>query len=226
MTGKVGKADKQQESLADRSTGTEEEDGEPIRVVDKRRFANIDQEETQDPELIEDKPRFPSFVEELQSRLKQAEEQAERLQTRFKQAQADLEREAAELRTRLQRNADAKLETAKGEILKRFIDVADNLERAIIAAETSGESSKLLEGVKATHALLMRQLDAEGIKPIASLGEAFDPTLHEAIDTVEVEPERDGKVVEVYKAGYVFGERLLQPAVVRVGRARATIGED
>src|SRR5438445_41942 len=137
-----------------------DEEGEPIQVVDKRRFINIG--DATAAEQAEE-PRYPSYVEELQSRLKQAEEQAEKLQSRYKQAQAELERETDELRARLQKNAQARLETAKGEIYQRFVEVADNLERAIQSAGTSPESTTLLEGVKATHALLLRQLEAEGV---------------------------------------------------------------
>jgi len=121
----------------------------------------------------------------------------------------------------LQRNADVRFEAAKGELLKRFLEATDNLERAVLSAEAGSDASTLLKGVKATHALLLKLLEAEGVKPVAALGEPFDPMVHEAVDTVEVEPELDGKVVEVYKTGYKFGEKLLRPAVVRVGRSRA-----
>jgi molecular chaperone GrpE len=198
--------------------GADSED-EPIQVVDKRRFLNREKEGATAEEAEE--PRYPSYVLELQGRLKEAEEQAEKLQSRYKQAQAQLEREADELRGRLQRNAEVRLETAKGEIYQRFIEVADNLERAIQSAGTGADVELLLVGVKATQALLLRQLEAEGVKAIVALDEPFDPTLHEAVDTVEVDPEREGKVIEVYKTGYKFGERLLRPAVVRVGRARS-----
>src|SRR5438067_10564469 len=152
MTRKVGKADEKQEPIDQEATAKEE--GEPIQVVDRRRFARVSEanEESNASVTEEDSTRYPSYVEELQSRLKQAEEQVERLQTRFKQAQTDLEREADELRSRLQRNAESRLEMAKGEIFQRMIEVADNLERAILSAETAADNSTLLEGVKATHA--------------------------------------------------------------------------
>jgi len=53
-------------------------------------------------------------------------------------------------------------------------------------------------------------------------GQPFDPEIHEAVDTVEVEPEREGMVTEQYSRGYRLGNQLLRPARVQVGRSRGT----
>jgi molecular chaperone GrpE (heat shock protein) len=63
-------------------------------------------------------------------------------------------------------------------------------------------------------------LVAAGVEPIASVGVGFDPELHEAVDTVEVEPERDGMITAEYSRGYKMNDRLLRPARVQVGRAQ------
>src|SRR5688572_18755230 len=196
----------------------DQDEGEPVQVVDKRRFINTEQAADAEAAATAEAARYPSYVEELQQRLKQSEEQVEKLQARFKQAQSELEQEAGELRARLQRNAEQRLEVAKGDIFRQLLDVADNLARAISSAEAGADSTTLIEGVKATYHLLLRQLDAEGVKPLVAEGERFDPALHEAVDTVAVEAERDGQVVAVYKAGYKYGDKLLRPAMVRVGR--------
>jgi molecular chaperone GrpE len=60
-----------------------------------------------------------------------------------------------------------------------------------------------------------------GVEPIASVGVEFDPELHEAVDMVPVDAEMDGKVVSEYSKGYRFGDRLLRPARVQVGKAMA-----
>jgi molecular chaperone GrpE len=158
------------------------------------------------------------YVEDLQKRLKQAEDKAEMLQTRFKQAQIDLNREADELRSRLRRAAEERLETAKGDIYKRMLEFADNLERAVKSADANADLNALLEGVRATHQLLLKDLENSGVTPIIAVGELFDPQLHEAVDILVVEPEQDGQVTAVYKAGYKFGNKLLRPAVVQGGR--------
>lgn len=209
----------QEKKISNEELNAHHDEGEPVQVVDKRRFVNADMAAAEAAAAqAEESPRLPTYVEELQQRLKQSEEQVEKLQARFKQAQSELEQEAAELRARLQRNAEQRLEAAKADIFRRLLDVADNLERAISSAQAGADPATLLEGVKATYHLLLRQLDAEGVKPLAAEGESFDPALHEAVDTVAVEAERDGQVVTVYKAGYRYGDKLLRPAMVRVGR--------
>lgn len=187
---------------------------EPVQVVDKRRFTQVATE----PAVATESARYPSYVEELQARLKQAEEQAEKVQARFKQLQVELMHETDELRLRLQRNAEVRLETAKAEILNPLLDIVDNLMRATASAQTGADKATLLAGIQATHTLLLRQLETQGVKPLLAENEIFDPKLHEAVDTIEVEPAREGRVIKVYKSGYKLGERLLRPAMVCVGR--------
>ncbi|KAF0247338.1 MAG: molecular chaperone GrpE, partial [bacterium] len=98
-------------------------------------------------------------------------------------------------------------------------EFADNLERAVKSAETNADLNVLLEGVRATYQLLLKDLENSGVIPINAVGELFDPQLHEAVDILIVEPELDGQVMAVYKAGYRFGNKLLRPAVVQVGRS-------
>jgi molecular chaperone GrpE (heat shock protein) len=63
-------------------------------------------------------------------------------------------------------------------------------------------------------------LAAAGVEPVEAVGAQFDPELHEAVDTVAVEPERDGVVTAEYSRGYKMNDRLLRPARVQVGRAQ------
>lgn len=185
-----------------------------VQVVDRRRVTDTGTG-TNEPTS-----RYPSYVEELQERCRKAEEQAERIQSRYKQVQAEMEAELEQTRQRLQKATESRLEVAKGELYKKLIEVADNLERALQLGE-GAEKSALIEGVRATHHLILRELEAEGIRPIAAKGERFDPSLHEAVEMVDVEPEKDGLVIEVHKTGYTQGERLLRAAIVRVGRGRS-----
>ena len=60
-----------------------------------------------------------------------------------------------------------------------------------------------------------------GVEAIPSVGTNFDPELHEAIDMTDVSPEMDGKVTAEYSRGYKFGDRLLRPSRVQVGKGRA-----
>jgi molecular chaperone GrpE len=131
----------------------------------------------------------------------------------------------------MQRTFDQKLEAARGDVVAGLLDTLDNLKRAISAAETGAETgaengetreaafNALLEGVRATAALFESKMQGLGLTPVAGVGEEFNPEIHEAVEMVEVPAEQDHKVIAEYQTGYKFGDRLLRPARVRVGRA-------
>ena len=196
-----------------------ENEGE-IRVTDRRRrFLSEDQPDTADSTAAGPSLK-PSYVEELETRTKAAEQLALDVQARFERLKNQLQRETDETRQRLNRAADDRTERSKAEFIASLLPVLDNLERAIEAADASGSSEQLIEGVKKTAESFTNALTAAGVEPVAAQGELFDPQLHEAVETIPVgEPEMDGKVMKVYTSGYRIGDRLLRPARVAVGHA-------
>lgn len=195
------------------------ENADEIRVTDRRR-RYLDQDEMAEQDATTEKPSLkPSYVEELEGRAAAAEKLTQEVQSRFQQLRTQLQKETDETRQRLNRAADERAQREKAAFIAALLPVLDNLQRATEAAD-SGSSSELIgEGVRRTAESFESALAAAGLDPIKSVGESFDPELHEAVDTVEVEPERDGEVVSEYSRGYRLGERLLRPARVKVGRA-------
>ncbi len=195
-----------------------------IRVTDRRRF-NLDGESSDEAAsegASAEAPRAkPTYVEQLEARTLEAEQKVSDVQSRFEQLRASLQRETDETRIRLNRAADERARREKVEFVNALLPVADNLGRAIEAAEQGGELEALLNGVRGTLNNFESALAAAGIEPISSVGARFDPELHEAVDTVPVEPERDGEVTAEYSRGYKMGDRLLRPARVQVGRAQS-----
>ena len=127
-----------------------------------------------------------------------------------------LQAEIENFRKRQRRLAEERILADRERVLRSFLRVADDLERALNADGVDGDS--LRQGVDLTHQTLMRILDQEGAEPIEALGQPFDPAWHEAIGTVPnghagVKPDT---VVEVVEAGYRMGGRLLRPARVIV----------
>ena len=191
---------------------------EEIRVTDRRRI-NLDGE-TQIEEGADEAPSLkPRYVEELEARTRAAEQKVADVQGRFEQLRAQLQRETDETRQRLNRAADERARREKVDFISTLLPVADNLQRAIQAAEQGGSLEALLDGVKGTLSNFESALLASGVEPVEAVGQPFDPEQHEAVDTVEVEPERDGLVTTQYSRGYRIGERLLRPARVQVGRS-------
>ena len=145
---------------------------------------------------------------------------------------AALETEKVELRDRMLRiaaDADnykkrARKEQADGEgraregVLRDFIEVADNLERATASLgegkETDAKSIK--DGVELVLRQFRSKLERYQVKAIDSVGQAFDPRLHEAISRLQTADAKPGAIVHELQKGYMIGDRLLRPAMVVV----------
>jgi len=112
-----------------------------------------------------------------------------------------------------QRYAD-KAEAERRRLLRAFLTVADNLERALIHADADGS---LAEGVQLTFQDLQQLLRQEGVEPIMAVGQPFDPQVHEAVAVV---PGDDGQavVVDETQRGYLYQGELLRPAKVIVSQ--------
>jgi molecular chaperone GrpE len=192
-----------------------------VRVNDRRRIRLGEEEGERERPAAEEAPSVkPSYVEELEARAREAEQKVLDVQARFEQVRADLKRETDELRQRLARNADERVAREKAAFIASLLPVIDNLQRAVGAAEAGGSTEALLDGLRGTISGFENVLTQAGAEPIEALAQPFDPELHEAVDTAEVEPELDGQVVAQYGRGYRLGSQLLRPARVQVGRAK------
>lgn len=133
-------------------------------------------------------------------------------QDRALRLQADME----SYRRRQQRLAQEQAAADRERLLRAFLQVTDNLERALAARP--GGSEELRQGVQLTQHAALRMLETEGVEPIAALGQPFDPAWHEAVCTVSGnEPQTaPGTVVQVIETGFRLGDQLLRPAKVVV----------
>jgi molecular chaperone GrpE len=182
--------------------------------VSDRRFW-VDNETSID-EAPEPTPRYPSVVEELKARTEAAED-------KLKQRLQELDEENASFRSRINKNLDKRLEEEKAAFLLSLLEVIDNFERAIRAAEETSSFDALLEGVRMNLELLLKRFQDAGVMPIDNLHQEFDPNESEALGVVEVsDSEMDHKVVEIVQQGYRLGDRVIRPAVVNVGSWRGS----
>ena len=196
-----------------------------VRVTDRRRVS-LDPEETGEANTEAEPPNLkPSYVEELEARTKAAEKQVQEVQARFDQLRQQLQRETDETRARLNRSADERAEAGKAKFIESLLPVLDDLDRAVKAAGMEGEKERthdaIVQGVRSTASRFQNALSSAGVEPIASVGEPFDPEVHEAVDTAETDPELVGMVIGEYSRGFRIGDHLLRPARVKVGRASA-----
>lgn len=196
-----------------------------IRVTDRRRIHLDDDAETDNSARVEAPSLKPSYVEELETRTKAAEQKVQEVQSRFEQLRRQLQSETDETRQRLNRAADERAHREKADFIAGLLPVLDNLQRATEAAETGNSLEVIGEGIRQTASSFENALAAAGVEPIDAVGQPFDPELHDAVETVEVEPEDEGKVIADYARGYKIGDRLLRPARVKVGRTKKTANQ-
>ena len=158
------------------------------------------------------KKQLEGKVVELESSLDEEKKRAERYLSQLKYARADLEN----LQKRTQRSIEEALDRANGRLLMQLLPILDELDLAIKAAETS--EGDITEGVEMVRNKLAKLMEASGVSPIEALGEPFDPRLHEAVLEVDTEDYPDGSVVEEFRRGYRFKDRVLRASMVKVAR--------
>ncbi len=148
------------------------------------------------------------------------------VQAKFEEAKSSLEKETAEMRARLMKTLEDRASQNKFNFLQTLLPVLDNLNLAVAASEQDASLENLRDGVVGVTRSFEHALTNVGVEIVASVGEDFDPELHEAVDMVPVKAEQDGKIIAEYQRGYKFGDRLLRPARVQVGKGLAqTAGE-
>jgi molecular chaperone GrpE len=139
-----------------------------------------------------------------------------RAEARVEQAQDEIERAKA----RLSSESERRLELRARKILLSFVEVLDELDRALTSVRDAEHHSELLTGMEQVHRRFLATLEAHGVRHVPALGEPFDPTRHDAVTTTATtDAGQDGRVVAVMREGYIIGEdELLRPAAVVVGR--------
>ena len=156
------------------------------------------------------------FADQLQQELEAAREETRKNWDLFLRERAEMEN----LRKRHQRDKEDAIRFANDRLLKEMIPVLDNLERAVEHAEQKNDDSQgLLEGVHMTMNQFRKVLEEFGIKPVAALGEEFDPNVHQAMGQVESADQAPNTVVSEFQKGYLLNDRLLRPSLVMVAKA-------
>ena len=210
----------------------EKQTKENVPINDKRRFnakgerVNFEEEKSKEPVKSPREIELENKLSEETARREAAEAKLVGVQAKFEEIKTQMERETQEMRERMRKTLEDRAKQGQFNFLISLLPVLDNLNLAIAASETDASFEHLLDGVKGTARSFEQALMSVGVEPIQAVGADFNPELHEAVDMIPVEPENDGKIIAEYSRGYRFGERLLRPARVQVGKAMAqTAGE-
>jgi molecular chaperone GrpE len=153
-------------------------------------------------------------LEALRQKLAEAEARATEYLDGWQRTQAEF----INFRRRLERDRQNEYLAMKAEIIKKFLPVLDDLERALQHPPQENELQAWVNGVELILRKMQAILEAEGVERIEAEGQMFDPAVHEAISHEPVDGQESGRVIAVVQQGYRIGERLIRPALVRVAQ--------
>jgi molecular chaperone GrpE len=157
-------------------------------------------------------------VESLRAALAEKEKEVAELKDKYLRTLAESEN----ARKRIRQQSEESVRIQRESILRDLLPIIDNLERALAAAREGTDPKTILDGVQMTVRALLDFLRAQGVTPLSSVGQAFDPSRHEAVDHVESEAHPPNTVIDEFHRGYQIGERILRPARVSVAKESAS----
>jgi len=199
-----------------------DKDDKGFRVVDRRFWARDDDEGDEAEEEpaaaiaeIGSPAASEERIDELARQLADKDRMLRELLATHQESLSDLD----SARERIRREAGKEAEQGRRAFLVEFLDVIDNLDRALESAEQTRDPDALIQGVSMVRDLFVSKLGGFGVSRLEALGHRFDPAIHEAITVVPVDDtEQDGRIVGVIREGYVIGDDVLRPAGVAVAR--------
>lgn len=148
---------------------------------------------------------------DLAAQLRAAQEEAAAYKDKYLRERAEMEN----FRKRQARMAEDRIERNKRDLLEKVLEVMDNLDRAMHYQDTMDRDG-LQQGLRMVQWQLDELLKNEGLSPVPSVGERFDPYIHEAVESVASDEHPEGTVVEEVRKGYRIGNDTLRPARVIV----------
>lgn len=122
-------------------------------------------------------------------------------------------------RKRVERDRQAVSDAAAASMIEELLPLVDDLERALKADAGADGGETYRQGVELIHRQLGDILQKRGVRPIEALGADFDPYYHQAVAHEAAPGKRDGEVIEEFRRGYMLGDRLLRPSMVKVAKA-------
>jgi molecular chaperone GrpE len=149
--------------------------------------------------------------------LAHAQAEAARLKDAWMRTAADFDN----FRKRTRRELEEARRNGREDLLRVLLPVFDNLGRAIQSAQRSTDLKAMSDGLAMVQRQFVEALGREGITKVPTIGHAFDPGMHEAIQQVETDEHPVGTVIAEVQPGYMQGERLMRAAMVVVARAKA-----
>ena len=198
--------------MAKKKTASKKEEEPAISVVD-RRSAMLEEDE----QATVQEERLPSYVERLK---KEAEEKDKKLKD-YIAAYKEKTAEDDGFRKRLEKDNDVRLDQFKANLFARLVPILDNLSRALQAAESNRDFDGLNKGVEMVSKQFSRELKNNDVEIIDTTNRKFNPNTDEIFLTEETDdPEIDNMIVQELEPGYIFKDKLIKAAKVKVAHLK------
>jgi molecular chaperone GrpE len=187
-----------------------------INVVDRRHWTT-ESDETGAVDSADLEERYPDFVEKLK---KESEEKDKRLRE-YIAAYKEQSSENDEFRKRLHKENETRLDQFKANLFSRIVPILDNLQRAHVTSHTNRDFDILEKGIAMVIKQFTRELEDNDVTVIATVGRKFDPKTDEAFMTeMTDDPEKDNIILQELEPGYMFKDRMIKPAKVKVAKLK------
>jgi len=198
--------------MAIKKTTSKKEEESVISIVD-RRSSMLEEDEL----ATDQEERLPSYVEKLKQETEQKDKKLKEYITAYKEKTA----EDDGFRKRLEKDNDVRLDQFKANLFSRLVPILDNLNRALQAVNSNRDFDGLNQGVEMVSKQFSRELKNNDVEIIDTKNRKFDPKTDEIFLTEETDdPEMDNMIVQELEPGYIFKDRLIKAAKVKVAHLK------
>ncbi len=187
-------------------------------MTEKKKHKHEDQDAVEVEEVQAEAVAESNNTEQLSAEIEALKKQLDEANAKTSEFRDSWMRSQAEFQNykkRLERDNELTYVSMKGDIVKKVLPVLDDLERAL---QNRPADNSWANGIELIARKLQNVLDSEGIKRIEAEGREFDPNFHEAISHEPADGVKSGFVIAVVQNGYMLGERVIRPALVRVAQ--------
>ncbi len=205
---------KKKKNLEEEITKDETDNGNLNHPEDQVEEDNGPLEEETDLSVNETLENYDIPVDEKLELLKAAWEASEAKAAEYLDGWQRAKAEFLNYKKRINRDRDQYNKEAVGRVVKNYLPIIDDLERALKDKPDDGEHANWADGIELIYRKLVTTLENDGVVPMRVDGEMFDPNQHEAVVQIESDEYESGQIVEVLQTGYFIGDRVLRPARV------------
>lgn len=189
--------------------------GEPVINIVDRRSSLLEEEIGDEINTNNIDDRLPTYVEKLKQEVEEKDKRLREYIAAYKEKSGADD----DFRKRLEKDNDVRLDQFKANLFARLVPILDNLNRAIQTASSSKEA--LQQGVELVAKQFARELKNNGVEQIDTQDRKFNPQTDEVVMTEDTtDPERDNMIVQELEPGYIFKEKLIKAARVKVANIK------